>query len=1559
MTSSESSSTSRRQAHIEQIETLLRPSPSLLAVAQQAAQTYLDRYFAAQRLSAGLIHLGTPAADSTRAAPSYTYQSLPQLLVQRLARARPTLLTENYQVVVLRVREVYAPGGPTLAELENLVNDCGALLLTYYAEHLQTWWGEPFTSNKTLWSYVSDHLLELLYDSAKPPGINVTEFAELFPKTLLRPLRPDPQWSLQDGPLRVQTLHLQGVGQTADQAQMLPLLVLSHGSKTLLFSPASGVYALDSVAAAGALLPAYTSPVLTGAFERWFALDAQGDPFDALAASYLARQLLEIDSIERNVSRTADECQALLDYIVDPRRWFVGEMSTLQQRLREAMPLWLGQANHEDSIACAHLLQQWVIALHDNGASHFLEGIESIEYYADHQLQHCLKAQPNAMPIKPAEVCLSFDRVIAAPVPVPGGFIAGEVDPVTVTLTELALENLAGFPHTAKHITLNADPAPAWLTYSLIKRCVEEADVGQTYPALLKKMLIDDTAEAARRRQLFIRQLRVQLPLTALESKIKGEHGLTLSGFQRVRAAMQASAAARKVGGQAMALWPLAFKATADAHPDVVAGMFIIGPQQGQSGPHLLYRPLFSPMLQEYASIEHLFTAIKTPGDLQDNVLTWLAPARQAIYANNGFDQPHIRRFLSGDEFTVYAKPAPAQLSKQLVATDPAQQVFEATAQALVALADRQSVSNAEQRWRHLKQAGWLLFASALPLLNGPLALGGWLVQLAASVQGDIEGLHSDDGQTRNAALTDLLVNLLAILAHQATPHDAHHPLDLEHPVFAALARARPTSAPLRQVPAPATFYAPTRWANARDVPTSQQLAQAERLCLKTFPKPWPLALDDAVSSGLAQGLLRERSQWRALVRGALYRVQVQRGQVRVVSADGKAPGPWLKHVGAGRWDFDLRLRLSGGNADDAIQAARQALPATGATLEADYANAKASRERAHQAMQLARTLANRSAGQLTERQRAQAWESYARETNNKFELAIAELALLKRLRELAPRVRYEEQLCEALEAVILTAQSLDAQSRHKIMGLNARLRPLLDRLSEETEEEADSDINRRDHAELGRIIRESSAVQEKAIRWRTLEASYLDELSLVPRLGRNKAQALELAARPSIRDLQALQMTTLWGIAIDVAGPALSDEFFDSIEETGKRARRASRTLADLPQLQATPAERVELLENIDRIYAQTDDQIEFWRAMEPDKFDLDYLQKLQTLLTQLHQQVEKDLASLRQPEAQTGLPAAPAPAPSGSRRKKIIRTRNHDLYVAQLSEATQQSPVTAELQEAGGEVIGTFTQADDGVWEPVKPTPKPDAQLGQLMKKAQKLLEDERRAIQSVEALVERVNDPSSLEHLLDAQANIRQWTAEAIGRRRRGMETVRLVARQQTNALEMENNLALAVSRLKAAGLAARIRATRLRPTTQEHVDFLYRQGEVRVFRQGQRVLLRGTADDYLQVYVVTDAQDIRDALCYAHFHYKRRQGPDDHYEGEPHIKSPEQERLGRQAQARLEAQAFARIRTGQTGRVRLTLEIGRSKITLPFARRLFFTAEALPAGKASDHPASSTA
>lgn len=110
-----------------------------------------------------------------------------------------------------------------------------------------------------------------------------------------------------------------------------------------------------------------------------------------------------------------------------------------------------------------------------------------------------------------------------------------------------------------------------------------------------------------------------------------------------------------------------------------------------------------------------------------------------------------------------------------------------------------------------------------------------------------------------------------------------------------------------------------------------------------------------------------------------------------------------------------------------------------------------------------------------------------------------------------------------------------------------------------------------------------------------------------------------------------------------------------------------------------------------------------------------------------------------------------------------------------------------------------------------------------------------------------------------------------------------------------------------------------------------------------RQGARVPIKGKSRDFLQVYAVVDTHTGQ-ALCYAHFHYDSRVGPDDHYkDNAAHLKSPEQERMGRQAQAEVEAQAFARIRTGQTGRVRQTLEIERASISRRLARRLFFSVD----------------
>lgn len=1505
-------SASLRHLQIEQIHTLFSDPPTLETVALDSAQAWLDQYLAAQRFNAARTLLATDGR----------YQPLAQLVVERLAAAKPTLLFEGEHQVVQRTRETYTPDGPSLADVERLINRCGTRLLQLFSDRLQAWWREALPVNMTRWGYLADELLELLYDSPAPPGMSAQRFGEVFPRSSLHARRPDRLWRLG---LPVFTVHLR---QEAD-TQTLPLLLITHAPYTLLFSPASGVHLLDNLDAVQPLLSNYASPLLGKTYSQWFTQQVQGDPFDALAAAHLERQLQEIASLNPRLPRSVQDYHQLLGYIVNTQRWFVPALSAAQQALRPALPLWLAAADSDDSLAAATLLHGLALAAQQDGSEDFLDGIEPLPAYAASCLQGCLhKDEPRAADLAPADISLTFDRVIAAAVPVPGGFIAGQVQRFTLTLTELALENLGGLPHTPKAVHLKGEAAPDWLTYDLLKACVTAVDIGQAYPALLKKHLIEDAADASRRQARFSLQWRAQLPLQALQWKIQGLHGLTHMGFRRLNAAVQASKARRVVDGHAVALWPLAFKARPSDSADTVVGHFVIGPRQGEEGPHLLYRPLFSPALLEYPSQQALLAAIQVKGELLDTVLAWIAPQRQSVYANDGFRQPHIRYFLQGDEFTPYTTPEPVQLSRRISDADPAQQVFTATAQALVTLADRQTVSNAEQRWASLKQAGWLLFGSLMPLISGPLMLGGWLLQVLDSARNDLPALASDDEQARNAAVLDLLVNLMAILAHQAAPHDAHAPLALEDPVFAPLALPKPVPAELVHVTAPVDFEAPASWANARDTVTAALQRRLDALSLKTQAKPWPKTLAGAESSGPLQGLLRDTAhtppQWQALVRGQLFRVRIEQGRVRVISADGSRVGPWLKALGQGAWDFDLQLRLRGGAGGN------EPPPQDRQALELEYTQAGLDRTKAQLAMEIARKLVEKTPGVLDEEQRSRAWYRYLNAIKDKVQAARQEVRLLKRLRELAPRPRYEEDLCQGLETIILSAQLMDAHNRAQLRDINERLRPLLQPESDELDAQA--------HAELGKGMRELADNHDSSIYWRTLEQRYLEELQDVPRLGRDKARALTEAipTRPSILDLQALQVTTLWSVAIDVPGEALDDDFFAGMSATIDRARWASCSQADMQRLQSSEAERIELLDSIDHVYAQTDDRIEYWRVMEPAKFDLPYLQRLQALLATLHRRAEQDLGELLHTPTKTLPEPKPKPVPASEvRRKKIIRTRNRDIYVAHMGDTD------AELRDSHDKVIGAFTEADDGVWD-LRTTPepaRPDPELGALLKKADALLRDVDKAIASVETMVGSANEPASLQELLEAEARSRKWAADAIGRKLRGLDNARLAAAQQAKARLKESELRTAAARLESAGLDARIRGSRGKLLTQDDIAFLHRHGEVRISRQERRVKLR--KDDYLQVYEVIDVHTGK-ALCYAHFHYARGQGPDDHFTA-AHLKTPEQERLGRQAQAEVEAQAFARMRLGQTGRVQQTLDIRRSAIQLPLARQLFFSVD----------------
>ncbi|MCT6985998.1 dermonecrotic toxin domain-containing protein, partial [Salmonella enterica] len=77
------------------------------------------------------------------------------------------------------------------------------------------------------------------------------------------------------------------------------------------------------------------------------------------------------------------------------------------------------------------------------------------------------------------------------------------------------------------------------------------------------------------------------------------------------------------VDGQAIVLRPLAFlpkNRSADTQ-DVVSNMFVIGPQDANAGPCLLYRPMAELPLLQYPSPADLLYAIRQSRHLRDSVL--------------------------------------------------------------------------------------------------------------------------------------------------------------------------------------------------------------------------------------------------------------------------------------------------------------------------------------------------------------------------------------------------------------------------------------------------------------------------------------------------------------------------------------------------------------------------------------------------------------------------------------------------------------------------------------------------------------------------------------------------------------------------------------------------------------------------------------------------------------------------------------------------------------------------------------------------------------------------
>ncbi|MDR9875151.1 hypothetical protein RJC98_08160 [Pseudomonas allii] len=806
-----------------------------------------------------------------------------------------------------------------------------------YAQALSQYWGQGADTSASRWRWLSDTLCDTLRIAGlKQPGLDerqrttldqVTRYPEASERTRVHGANAAKVFTLDSTMKHAQT----------SASVLSPDLLITHevdGHTVVLLVTSAGVVTpYDSLEQFALAWERQLSTQFQFDHLSWTRMEPDGNIFDTQAAILLDRQLQNLDAIKLPAQGSATNLEQLFAQATDTAAWFSTTSPLPPERLEQFkrnLPQWLTKAREFERFAYQRHILDLASSVRRNQGRNFLTDIPDLRTYAEQQLD--AELAPKGYTAKDLEITFK--------VPV-GTMGSGYIEPIRMSLVDMALENLSGLPKGAMDIRLRGQPVSDPQMAQALKDLISKVDIGRHYPALLNQQLLSDTDQARERAALFCEQVPTQLVMQALELKLKGQAGISTKGYQFVEAIAQPGVSARRVDGQEITVRPLAFLRKPGATPDVAANLFLIEPVDPTNGPHILYGPQLSPSVQEFPSRDALLAAIQKPGTLQQSILAWLPDEKtRAVYGNGGFKTPNIARYGVFNEFDAPSQPAPTtlaidgypaaqQLRRDVQNGDLMNHLFNANARSLVTLADSQSTSDAQSRWASYKELGWLLFNTLLPVLRGPGAMVGWLLQLA-SIENDIKEASESNTRDPAAIMVDLLVNVGTLLSHTAArPKPARPvgdvPFAQRKDVKIALRRTGAVSPPSQILveendPVSARGFIDSRRAFDFAFSSPRDLSPAQWAHLQTFSVPAPAEPGAPIAEGGLKGLYRIDDNLHAHIGNQWFRVARDLDGVFVIDQHDKArTGPPLKRDTTGRWDFDLGPKLRGGMPKGAI----------------------------------------------------------------------------------------------------------------------------------------------------------------------------------------------------------------------------------------------------------------------------------------------------------------------------------------------------------------------------------------------------------------------------------------------------------------------------------------------------------------------------------------------------------------------------------------------------------------------------------------------------------------
>lgn len=1447
---------------------------------------------------------------------------------------RPCFLTDHPPT---RLKQ--ADGQPLdMAGVEDLIRTLPWTLPIALQNALAEYWRQAPDGDSSRWRWLSELLADTLtFCAAHQADLTSTE-REMLYQLVNEPVSEDrierfgsdaahlyfPYVALTDGHRTQRVLG----------PDLLILCPVNGRPQALLCQPAG---TCQRFASADAALQAWAGRVTqdrTVAQITLHRFEPDGDVFETQAAIMLEQHLQQLQALKLPANQGLDTLQAVYRQITEPASAFSAHPVSnprLLETLRPLAPRWLQQAPPTDQARYRHYSLALACAKKRSQGLTFLSDIPDIRTFTHAALLTWLQAQDtSAAPPDPDDLLLIFN--VAAGYP--GG--AGFVEPVHMSLTDLAIRNLQGRPRgqlTLKH--RHDTPLPPWLTPDAITDSgglIQSVDIGKTYPELLRSKLLGDNEAVRQRERRFAAHTVVQLPLQALELRLKGEQGFTARGAACVAALVASHASQRHVDGNPIVIRHLTLVRKPQATPDIVANMYVIEAENGQVGPHILYRPLYTDSLREFADRAHLLAAIASAGDLQDSVLTWLSDGARPIYANGGFQQPHYVRFGIGDEFERPEVPQPATLGSD-GANDELLQclangqlmayLYGANARALVDQADRESVSNAESRWAVFLEGASLLFNTLLlPLARGPLMAAGWLLSLMTAASRDIPGLASDDPTARELAWADLLLNvgmLMFELAPSTQSLSDPVPTDtqwraLRSPLSRRLADQWP------EPPAPGVQQGAVllggggagladtvfdfSFASARNRLTPGQQAR-----LVQFQVPRPKDLSGAVPNGPRRGLFQHYRDWYAQVDAHWYNVRAQAdGAALIVHPfDSTLSGPYLQADATGNWSLDLRLRLRGGMPPKRIAAERERKALRKRQLEEQQANFLSPRQEMRQgrlvtfkSLQEALQEKADNAQQLMTRAADDPKYSAAARANTRrnFDAALQEQVAAYEGLLNSRQERRELGITMPDSAVAVFLENTVNNARKSVVVADMDRQALYAEypdLSASPEQALPALIA--NPVRYNQFLQALSDVNERQVRALELKDRYLLELFNLGPSGRQAYERLT-HGRPDelgALSLKYLQLQSLKYLSRKTWHPGV---FISDLDLTLDPLATHLRTHSELNHLNLAPTDRLAVLDSLFEHYGQALDALQGMAMIHAEHLEMHYFQRIQALVESLYQDVLQQLAAEVKPRADAiKRPPKRALISSGKPTKKVIRTRKQGILIGDLKPAGSTLPIdVVEVRsEQDNHLLATYSQHESG-WDEVRETRRPSQpSLPPQIRPLSAVKGEARKQIMALEGIIKREEGyakvsrfPIEIQESLDHEA--RRFDALA-GEFERAV-TVQTEGQPTTGDDQtLINQLRAAFTRLTAMGKALRLQRALELPPTDTNLAFLLEQDKVQLARLGERIALRGERRDFIQEYAVNDKRGF--PLWYAHFHYPKADTPKLEY-AIAHLKTKEQRR-----------------------------------------------------------------